>query len=325
MLSSSLELSSQIIHSVAQGLVSAAQTDFRDPRIENIVGGVALVLGGTSMLATSGALPRIKAWYQNTKPPIERLPINNVVRWSGVVLGLLCICYGIYMIACEIFDFQKKTFTPFPYTPISPFNPLDSTNTAIPLCERPDLWSTYESNISDTINGCSATNKLGNLANEISSSNNLLPWHVKIVRRGSQFADGAAAWLEGEVRIQCDAKEPVSIAAFELTNFTHQNLFSDLWNKALWGQVDRNQYAEIAEKIEFTGTQIHHSLMEECIKESGWKPTAQIWTKNTWENWWSYVSTTDHAEFHRKSWDRSVPAQFINKPIFILWNFFMGI
>lgn len=251
----------------------------------------------------------------------QKSPWKKVMYLAVGILGLMTTGYIIY--SSPLFMTNHPHTLDYPKVP-SPqdhndvvhsllSSSLDSTQTAIPLCKRVDLWPEYESGIANTINSCSATRKIGELANFISSSNNRLPWRIKIVPVGSQFAEGAAAYFQGEVRIECDTEEATSIAVFELTNFGHQNHLDKLWRNALWGKVSRDKYAEIAEEIEFNGTQIHHTTMAECIQELGWEPAVLRWGKMTWENYWPHASIGAHAEWHRKQWD--IAADWYNHPI----------
>lgn len=290
---------------------SAIEAGFEDPRIGRIVSSVGLIGVGATLVIKSGVC------WKGAKPAVQQINPENfsqkALRWSAATVGLMAICYGVYTIYSEIIGFSQMSAPEMP-PPLAPqmnaaANPkvaVDGANVPIPRCDQPHLWPEYQAKIAGALNQCSATKRIGDQANQISLANRKSPWHIKIVSRESQAFDGAAAYHLGEVRIRCDAEKPVAIAAFELTNMAHQNSFEVLWKNALAGKVSsRDEYAKMAERIEFDGTQIHIGAMDTCMNELGWKDV-QVWPKNTWESWWSYISTTPHAEGQRVNWDTAM-------------------
>lgn len=297
----------------ANSLALIALPEFVNSSIEagfegRIANSAGLIGVGTALVMKSGVC------WKGAKPAVQQINLEKqTLRRGATTVGLVAICYSIYIIYLEVIGFSQMSASgmPHPFAPemnaaANPKVAVDGANVPIPRCDQPHLWPEYQTKIADALNQCSATRRIGDQANQISLANRRPPWHIKIVSRESQMFDGAAAYLLGEVRIRCDAEKPVSIAAFELTNMEHQNSFYALWKKALAGEVSsRDEYAKMIEKIEFDGTQIHIGAMDTCMQELGWKDV-QIWSKNTWESWWPYTSTTSHAEEYRKDWDSAM-------------------
>ena len=192
--------------------------------------------------------------------------------------------------------------------PEIPNGPRDGSGTPIPLCGRLDSWEKYENRITEAINSCPRTKVLGELANNASALANRPPWRIKIVPEGVilQGSSGDSNYYKGEIRILCDAQDPVSVAVFELENFVRQSSFIQAWEQSYNGKLGREDYVETVEKLEFDSGRAQISTLYQC-RFYGWEPK-KMWkaiSEDNWPAWWKKIASGVHTENYRQDWDRA--------------------
>jgi hypothetical protein len=77
-----------------------------------------------------------------------------------------------------------------------------------------------------------------------------------------------------------------------------------LYEKALKGEIECEDYVKENERIEHKSTLLHHEVMSKAIEEMNWSKELDMYQFNRkdFEEYWSWQKNTPHADYYRESW-----------------------
>jgi hypothetical protein len=132
-------------------------------------------------------------------------------------------------------------------------------------------------------------------------------WKVQFVENTFSKFDAECNYQERKIllRKSLSDERALTLFVFELTNGISANEHFSIFQKALWGQIERENYAKEAEHIEYRGTLLHHDVMSEAVKEMAWDKALDIYQHESkdFETYWNHIKNSSHTDYHRKSWD----------------------
>ncbi len=69
-------------------------------------------------------------------------------------------------------------------------------------------------------------------------------------------------------------------------------------------EIDADEYAELTERLEHRGQEMHRNVMREAMVQMGWEdPRGDLdyyRNEGDFETYWSWAKDTDHAEYYRE-------------------------
>lgn len=210
-------------------------------------------------------------------------------------------------------------------------NGVDSAGIPRPSCDHPEYWPVHEQLIKEKVLSCNSGKALFDRAKIEGSIHGLDNLEVKIVPNDHCLTAACADLNTNKAMVSCSGKEPTSLAVFEIGNLARNSEFRKVDQQVYQGEIkNRDQYAYEVERVEYGTVKDHIEIVNECIKEEGWKKGAKFYNPVPWKDAWKEISNWEHAEYYRRGYDRMIaePVVFqgggITSSISKVWYFFFG-
>lgn len=130
------------------------------------------------------------------------------------------------------------------------------------------------------------------------------PWAIEFAAK-LEF-EAFCNFQQRKIRLSSNLSDDQALSSFvfELTNAISFNKHDALYQKAISGQIECEEYVKEIERVEHEGILLHHKVITEAINEMKWSTALDDYqnTPKDFETYWSKIKITSHADYYRKNW-----------------------